>query len=358
MITEQNQQQQILESVLSLHKSALADASPNGERAALLRHTMDNRLIASTGYLFSQLEKCDPAADLSFLFRSLNQLQGHIEAGHRVAPSAYGLHWQLTKAMKGLDSDAITTLANIAPEALRYSERLEFTRFLDPVDHPPEIWQLISSTLKEEFNGTYSSSFDAAQPDRESALQMSLNVQESLRFLENHDLATYAELRHLVPEVCLIASPSINAGTSFTVYGFLYITCLRKGHGLLNYIENLAHEAAHHYLFAMLTVDRLFENDDRLYRSPLRTELRPMSGIFHALFVLARTIRILGIARSIPEYAEGVRNMSVGYNQAKNPATFAEKFKDCLFVVNENAVLTDLGRALVDSCIDMVKDYT
>src|SRR5215211_3420293 len=54
-------------------------------------------------------------------------------------------------------------------------------------------------------------------------------------------------------------------------------------------IEALAHEGAHSLLFGLCTEEPLVEDgDEERYPSPLRDDLRPLDGIFHATFVLAR----------------------------------------------------------------------
>lgn len=53
--------------------------------------------------------------------------------------------------------------------------------------------------------------------------------------------------------------------------------------------EGLVHEAAHLLLFGEARGERLVENDDsERHVSPLRDDPRPLDGIAHATFVLAR----------------------------------------------------------------------
>ena len=61
-------------------------------------------------------------------------------------------------------------------------------------------------------------------------------------------------------------------------------------HGtVLDMIAGLVHEAAHQLLFGLSVDEPLVENAmHERYASPLRTDLRPMDGIFHATFVCAR----------------------------------------------------------------------
>jgi len=79
-----------------------------------------------------------------------------------------------------------------------------------------------------------------------------------------------------------------------------------------------------------------------------------MSGIFHAMFVLARTIRLMRRFRAVPCDRREIESMSTGYNQAKNPATLEEKFEDALQTIERNATLTDFGAEILASCCRMV----
>ena len=108
--------------------------------------------------------------------------------------------------------------------------------------------------------------------------------------------------------------------------------------------EVLAHESAHSLLFGFCTDSALVENsDDERYNSPLRTDPRPMDGIYHATFVSARmhwAMSRLLEARVLDDEATeatrgardaDVRNFWSGYE-----------------VVAEHGRLTDLGRALMN----------
>lgn len=61
----------------------------------------------------------------------------------------------------------------------------------------------------------------------------------------------------------------------------------------------LVHEHAHNVLFALSPKQGVVMNsDDERYSSPLRTDPRPMEGILHAAFVLARMIYWLKLLRN------------------------------------------------------------
>ena len=60
-------------------------------------------------------------------------------------------------------------------------------------------------------------------------------------------------------------------------------------------IVTLAHEEGHAALFGACTREMLVENpDSELYWSPIRKTERPLEGIFHASFVSARMVWVIG----------------------------------------------------------------
>lgn len=61
-------------------------------------------------------------------------------------------------------------------------------------------------------------------------------------------------------------------------------------------VESLTHETAHALLFGFTLGENLTLNDPaERYASPLRRDPRPMEGIVHATFVLARMIHALDL---------------------------------------------------------------
>lgn len=109
------------------------------------------------------------------------------------------------------------------------------------------------------------------------------------------------EVRALFHDVVLVTNAEgrgIGGASSFALWGtvLLNIDCLSDR---LTAAVALAHEAAHAHLFGLALGGRLVENsDDDRYASPLRSDLRPMEGIAHAVYVLGRMIFTLRALRA------------------------------------------------------------
>jgi len=162
------------------------------------------------------------------------------------------------------------------------------------------------------------------------------------------------ELEVLLSEIFLFESTTFNAGTSLHALGIVWMSHLKDGHSWARYYEHLVHEAAHHHLYYVLQNDPLYLNDpNELYASPFRSEMRPIGGIYHGMFVLARTLRAVHALERSADYDAELDVVSTIHNNAKNPASFEEKFEDCIVVLQKHANLTDIGRGLMESAREM-----
>ena len=122
-------------------------------------------------------------------------------------------------------------------------------------------------------------------------------------------------------------------------------------------LECIHHMAAHTLLYAHWVQDPLFENHtDSLYPTPFRRDSRPLSAIYHAAFVLARTIYVFDKINKSNALALDVRRIRTNYNEQGNDAPFKDKFLQVLNVIYGSAVLTEYGKSLIESCQKMVEE--
>lgn len=102
-----------------------------------------------------------------------------------------------------------------------------------------------------------------------------------------------AETRAIVRQIVLVsAAPEserdFGGASSFHLWGAVFLNAHRH-RGRVAMAEGLVHEAAHLLLFGEAEGERIVENDDgERHVSPLRDDPRPLDGIAHATFVLAR----------------------------------------------------------------------
>jgi HEXXH motif-containing protein len=95
---------------------------------------------------------------------------------------------------------------------------------------------------------------------------------------------------------------------SFTASTLLGVTFLSDAYNSLRLAEAMVHEYHHNQLFALMAGEELFEDvDGAIHYSPWRDDPRPLTGLFHALYVFANVWHFLQRTIEHPEF-ESIRD--------------------------------------------------
>jgi hypothetical protein len=140
-------------------------------------------------------------------------------------------------------------------------------------------------------------SIDQASPQAHARATAAL--ESALDLLRRAAPEVFDEVRRLIREIVLVSGRSsldrvvVGGAMSFSLWGAQVLIADRVG-DRLTLALHLAHEASHAHLFGLALGGRLVENDDEIrYPSPLRPDPRPMEGVAHATYVLAREVYTL-----------------------------------------------------------------
>lgn len=336
-------------------------ASPSPEIARKLRGIADARLLDSLAYLGKVAEgEGSVRARFDDWASSLAAAKELLDDGYRLRAVAYSIHTELVESLRAGHADTVASLIGMLP-SLRIATTAE-----PPVvtfghsasgDHAEDYeWHLLSSVLDRENRRAYNREFDAAAVDANNLVASKFAFRIAMDALDECDPYTALEYRILVTDTVVITSRYINAGTSFRAFGYVLLQELGV-RAWTTYLEEMVHEAAHLYLYLLWTQDPIVAGDDNpKYRSPLRTESRPMSAVFHAMFVLARTVRMLRVVAANDKYAEDIEAIETSYNYAKNPDSFEAKFYEAYDTVCRHGILTPFGERLLASTLRLVTD--
>lgn len=118
-------------------------------------------------------------------------------------------------------------------------------------------------------------------------------ISEALNVLSSLSPEIFDEFNTHVTRVKLFNGNMIGL-TSQETFGALFLKVPEANdHAVYYFLEHLVHEAAHLQLHALMAKDPLILNPPTEgYRAPIRKDPRPMKGIFHATFVLARLMHV------------------------------------------------------------------
>jgi hypothetical protein len=208
------------------------------------------------------------------------------------------------------------------------------------------------TALRREFVSAYGEALRIEAPEHFERSERFLKL--AIAGLRDIDPELAAEVQSYVVEVMVCASDQVHAGSSFRTFGTIYLRELQPDQHWIVYLEHLVHEAAHLHLYALWKNDQIVMNESKgRFSSPLRREPRPLSGIFHAMFVLARLLRASSRLKRHPGYA-GLETLWVtSNNNASNAASLVEKFEDAWATLHREAELTCLGEELLVSAREM-----
>ena len=207
---------------------------------------------------------------------------------HRVSPGLFGRYYDVVFALQqrryGRAGELFQEITALAKE--------------EPSFHSVRFDQEALGADKERYArliGLESGTAAAlTSPHRDAWLNFNANLAAAMQLIEEADPALAAELRGLVIQVVAVGSNSRNGGQGFSgasslmLWGAVFLNAERH-RSRLDMLGGLVHEVAHQILFGLSIDEPLAENPiSERYGSPLRTDARPMDGIFHATFVCAR----------------------------------------------------------------------
>jgi hypothetical protein len=309
--------------------------APDPARARRLDQTLRVRLAASLEHVADKSR-----GRLSFDERKLAGLTQDLRGDQRFPPTTFALYYDIVDAIfeKRLD-DAERCLQSIVEER--------------PIRRPLSFVAMDDATLSADMVKRFARMMDtdAATPHAFSAPEprdvqsCRTGIENALVLMRRGCPQTYAEFAELIDQIVFCEGTNLTtnepflAGSSFTLWGALFVNPkVRRTPPSL--IETLAHEASHTFLFGLQISDGLVLNpDEERFPSPLRADLRPMDGVYHAVFVSARMhfamMELLG---------SGLLSATEG-RAVRQAAEFdLAKFDEGLKTVKEFGRLTAAGR--------------
>jgi len=243
------------------------------------------KLIESFNYLCSLI---DEIIDKDTLDSCKNKLYTINVAQESISGYAHALHTYLIDYIENKSLDKITTLI----QELEKSELLIYDLKIygfDPNSLGSHKFELYKDIFLQD--DKYKMSFN--NPSKKNERQAKEKISTALLLIKQADKNLYNEIIKLVTEIILFENNTTNvasSGTSFNCYGTIFIAC-NIIDSIPFYIEAIVHEAAHLYLFLIVLEDSIVLNpESERYPAPLRKDMRPMMGIYHATFVIARIL--------------------------------------------------------------------
>jgi HEXXH motif-containing protein len=152
----------------------------------------------------------------------------------------------------------------------------------------------------------------------------------------------FTELGHTTQAFFFFAGETAIGASDIRSHGAIFLRTEHAQH-VVTLAEEMIHEASHTRLNAAMARRKMFTNPwDEHFQTPLRADRRPMFGLFHQMFVLARLAEYY--RRLPPELADAAGR------QAKIEAQLAESVR----TVGAHARFTPVGQSIYQSVAQSV----
>jgi HEXXH motif-containing protein len=309
---------------------------PDCARALRMDRHMRCSLADSLDYLLDET-----ARDLPFARRDLAPVLTGLRDGEPYPPSTFGLYAELVAALLAGDAAAAERNLRALVDETPLSRRGMLTALAGGSDGKrAALYQKLMSA-----DSPVAVCFSSDNGDAANRFRARYDAAMALLAAGFPELA--AEIRALVTQIIMVAGDrtsksTFDGGSCYMLWGGMFINVDRP-RSTLELAEVIAHESAHMLLYAMACDEALVYNpDDERHASPLRTDERPMDGIYHATYVSARMH--LAMASLLES---GVLGSAEAHAATAAMEADASNFRAGYGVVSAHGRLTETGEAVM-----------
>ena len=325
--------------------------NPSAATGVTLRAALNRGLADSLEYLFGV---CRQYFDIPE--SKVDVLTSRLRNSSRETPHLYALHFTLIEALQAVRLDEAAEIVQRIVGSDEATSSVVFAR-LCSAELPWNVGDVARCFANEQ-----DSMFEYVEPDRRLADQTLARLRRSLELVSRFAPDVAAEFRELVTTVIVARGVAAKAGTQSDVE-FGSVTALRAFGAILfnadcsvpelDLATALIHEQAHTVLFALSPNEGVVRNpDSERYTSPLRPDPRPLEGIFHQVFVLARMVHGMQLALDSKVLSAMQQTAANEFISANVPRYF-----DGQAVVRQHALLTGEGEFALQSADDFMAAY-
>jgi len=286
----------------------------------------------------------DSGYDINF-----GAVKDHIERldpTNRFAPAVYVNHAQLVADMKSGNAGQvihhIATLYEMDHSDLYRTEGLLVTSAVT------ESWENYAIPLAKSETPGVSLVFPVDEP---ALTRYRDEIHRAVELIETVDPLMGEEIREYVDGVKLFTGHNIIGATSPKFYGNIFLQRpdddLNRMERIAYFVEHIVHETSHLHASALQIHDEFILNPpEETYTAPIRPDARPMSGNYHATFVLSRITRVF--RRLVEEFDDEA--FSDHLEKAER------EWEGGYEVVREHGELTEMGEQIFDEFESVATD--
>lgn len=310
---------------------------PQAERVTAFDQLTRDRLAGSLQYL------AEAAGEHLSISDELLQAKLEFMREQQVLPEVYAAYYELVDAIQSGELVEAQRLFDDILDTIGLNASFQVIPFKDPER------DATSRHYLTQIDTDSAVPFTALPAPKEEFERAKLLIEQSMELLAECSASLHDEIDALLNRVMVGAGPTEKDAFTFDgasapgLWGGIMLNALTQK-DIVDMAQTLAHESCHNLLFGYCIEDKLVRNpDEERHASPLRHDPRPLDGIYHATFVVARMHYALeqmdGSARLGSEFDSKIK-------EEKKQREI--NFYDGLATLKAHADYTDIGRQLMD----------
>ncbi len=342
---------------------------PNWKRAEFLHNNLKNKLKESLEYLIETNK--EELGDYYVVWKSSLL---HLQSQQKIPSIFYSLNSRLAQESMAGTAGNVAAIASYIDVIIKSSESpqsfVKYKKYENSIENrdfensnpnlvflnfrEDKLHKTRCGLQKKYILFDLPMQADIYSPDEASALKIQMLVTEALKRIAVTHEAYYQEMLEFISEIMILKSDHLKAGSSFDLFGMVYINETNAKQSVINMMDLLIHEAAHYYLYCLSIDDPLVVNDyQERYFSPIKGRERPMIGVYHAAFVLFRVLKFLSfLSTSDEKYTNrSASENNLDLQEKKEIAALNTKYSqivaESLETVLKFGRLTELGDQLI-----------
>jgi|GEM_PF-4390388 len=166
---------------------------------------------------------------------------------------------------------------------------------------------------------------------------------QGLDTIQDIDPPQFNDITQFIKNFIIVKSDTLKAGSTFDAFGFIYMSVFPQDKDAFDALDYIIHETAHHYIYALSTIDELVINDfEERFDSPIRKDPRPMLGLFHAAYVLAKLIHFFEKMINRPDlHTFDLKRVT------DRLELYRYQYQEGLAIIEQQGQLTEMGQAVM-----------
>jgi hypothetical protein len=291
------------------------------------------RLADSFEYLRG-LPWCEPSRRVA-VFGLIERLRAGL-----VSPWVFCLYSKLV-AQLSEKGEGTTEILNDLANATSLPAGEGVIKLLDP-NIPSSWWDQFQLLLDTD----HTSPFRPVAPTTEQFARCQQEVAASLDLMQRIDPVWHDEVKRLLRSIVLGSNAKtatrFNGASTFFLWGATLLNA-NINRAPVSMVDLLIHESSHVLLFGLSSTEGLMRNDGKeRYDSPVRTDKRPIEGIFHGCFVTTRVHLAMKRLLDSGSLHEGDNQLAIQHCRSN-----ARAARESLAVLARHAVPTRLGKTVL-----------